>query len=79
MLENAEERKTLKYILDFLKKKYIHPTRIFVGREKEEFVIRTEIDTIVSVDRLRYTGYTTLKPCEILCNYNKKAIPVIFE
>lgn len=79
MLENAEERRTLRFILDFLQKKYIHPTKIVIGREKDEFIITTHIDTVTSVDRLRYTGYTTLKPCEILCDYNKKAIPIIFE
>lgn len=79
MLENAEERKTVKYILDFLKEKYNYPTKIKIGREKDEFIITTEIDSLSVVDRLRTTGHTTLKPCEILYNYNKKDIPVIFE
>ena len=79
MLENAEERKTVKHILDFLKEKYNYPTKIRIGRDKDEFIITTEIDSLSVVDRLRNTGYTTLKPCEILYNYNGKDIPVIFE
>ena len=46
MLENAEERRTLRFILDFLQKKYIHPTKIVIGREKDEFIIKTQIDTL---------------------------------
>ena len=79
MLDKAEERKTLRYILDYLFGKYKKPTKITIGEEDEDFIINTEVDSVVSVDRLRNPGYTSIKPCEILYNHNKVSLPIIFK